>query len=122
MDIGDQISRQLEKSNEINHEYIIGCFSTVFKKLEEIYSSINPKSMVIALYNFFEHQMKTLCIEVNKLLPADVSDRYFRDVSIKNYRKFLRREAGFDIIRGVNLDTLGGYAQGRANSACAGSF
>lgn len=53
--------------------------------------------MVIALYNFFEHQIKTLCIEVNRLLPSDVSSKYFRNVCIRSYRKFLRCEAGFDL-------------------------
>lgn len=106
LDVDDQISCLLEKSEENNHEDIISSFSTEFQEFGDIYPSIHRKSMVIALYNFFEHQMKTLCIEVNKLLPADVSDKYFRDVSIKNYRKFLRREAGFDINSGGLIWTL----------------
>lgn len=99
-DVGYQISRLLEQNDERVHEDIIICFSSEIQEFEDIYPSIHRKSMVIALYNFFEHQIKTLCIEVNKLLPADMSDKYFRDVSIKNYRKFLRCEAGFDISPG----------------------
>ena len=33
LDVSDQISRLLEKSDEINHEYIIGSFSTEFKEI-----------------------------------------------------------------------------------------
>ena len=108
-DVADQISRLLKKSDESDHEDIISSFSTDFQELEDIYPSIHRKSMVIALYNFFEHQIKTLCIELNKLLPADMHDKYFRDVSLKNYRKFLRREAGFDISPGCLIWTLWEY-------------
>lgn len=59
--------------------------------------------MAIALYNFFEHQIKTLCTEINKLLPLDMSDKYLKKISIKRYRQFLRREAGFNINQGSTL-------------------
>lgn len=52
---------------------------------------------------FFEHQIKTLCAEINKLLPLDVSDKYLKEISIKRYRQFLRREAGFNINQGSTL-------------------
>jgi len=96
-DMDNQISLLLEKSDESDHEDIFSSFSSEFQGFGDIYPSIHRKSMVIALYNFFEHQIKTLCIEVNKLLPADVSDKYFRDVCIKRYRRFLRLEAGFNM-------------------------
>lgn len=39
----------------------------------------------MTLYNFFEHQIKTLCAEINMLLPQDMSAKYkFNCVSIKN--------------------------------------
>lgn len=96
-DVDNQISLLLKKNDERDHDEIICSFNTEFQEFGDIYPSIHRKSMVIALYNFFEHQIKTLCIEVNRLLPADMSAKYFRDVCIKRYRKFLRREAGFDI-------------------------
>lgn len=61
---------------------------------------MHRKAMVITLYNIFEHQIKTLCTEINKLLPQDMSDKYLKEVCIKRYRKFLRREACFDINQG----------------------
>ncbi|EOV9595165.1 hypothetical protein ACN5PR_000569 [Cronobacter dublinensis] len=102
-DVDDRISRLLEKCDKSDHEDIINSFSTEFQEFGEVYPSIHRKSMVIALYNFFEHQIKTLCIELNKLLPEDMSDKYFRGVCIRSYRKFLRQEAGFDINRGCLL-------------------
>jgi len=102
-DVDNQISLLLEKNDESAHEDIISSFDRDFQELGDIYPSIHRKSMVIALYNFFEHQIKTLCIEVNKLLPADMSTQYFREVCIKRYRRFLRREAGFDIKPGDKL-------------------
>ena len=64
---------------------------------------MHRKAMVITLYNFVEHQIKTLCTEVNKLLPQDMSDKYLRYVCIKRYRQFLMRETGFDINKGSLL-------------------
>lgn len=103
LDVDNQISLLLEKNDESDHEEIICSFSTEFQGFGDIYPSIHRKSMVIALYNFFEHQIKTLCIEVNQLLPADMGTQYFSDVCIKSYRRFLRREAGFDIKPGDTL-------------------
>lgn len=105
-DVDDHISLLLEKNDESDHENIIGSFSMEFQGFGNIYPSIHRKSMVIALYNFFEHQIKTLCIEVNRLLPSDMSSKYFHNVCIKSYRKFLRCEAGFDIKPGDLLWTL----------------
>lgn len=102
-DVENQISLLLEKKDESHHEDIICSFSSEFQEFGDIYPSIHRKSMVIALYNFFEHQIKTLCIEVNRLLPADMSAKYFRGVCIRSYRKFLRHEAGFDIHPGGPL-------------------
>lgn len=102
-DVDNQISLLLEKNDESHHEEIIGSFSTEFQEFGDIYPTIHRKSMVIALYNFFEHQIKTLCIEVNRLLPADMSSKYFRSVCIRSYRKFLRHEAGFGINPGGSL-------------------
>lgn len=97
LEVDAKISSLLKRNDESHHDDIIGSFETDFQELEDIYPSIHRKSMVIALYNFFEHQIKTLCIEVNRLLPSDVSSKYFRNVCIRRYRKFLRCEAGFDI-------------------------
>jgi hypothetical protein len=96
-DVDKQISLLLKENDDSDHDEIICSFSTEFQEFGDIYPAIHRKSMVIALYNFFEHQIKTLCIEVNRLLPADMSAKYFRDVCIKSYRRFLRREAGFDM-------------------------
>lgn len=68
----------LETSDKDFLEDIINSFSQDVHDIGEIYPSIHRKSMVIALYNFLEHQIKTLCIEVNKLFPADMSDTYLR--------------------------------------------
>ncbi|WP_370425505.1 hypothetical protein AB9Q52_000780 (plasmid) [Pantoea vagans] len=96
-DVDKQISLLLKENDDSDHDEIICSFSTEFQEFCDIYPAIHRKSMVIALYNFFEHQIKTLCIEVNRLLPADKSAMYFRDACIKSYRRFLRREAGFDM-------------------------
>lgn len=101
--VNERIGSLLETSDKDIHEDIIDSFSQDFQELGDIYPSIHRKLMVIALYNFFEHQIKTLCIEVNKLLPTDMSDKYFRGVCIRSYRKFLRCEAGFDLNPGCLL-------------------
>lgn len=105
-EVAKQINFQLEKENESKHEDIISDFSSELEEFGDIYPSMHRKSMVIALYNFFEHQIKTLCVEVNKLLPSDMSSKYFRSVCIRSYRKFLRHEAGFDINPGSLLWSL----------------
>lgn len=101
--VSEQIDHLLERNHKNNHEGIIESFSTEFQEFEDIFPSIHRKSLVIALYNFTEHQIKTLCEAINKLLPPGMSRKYFRDVSIKNYRKFLRSEAGFSINQGQKL-------------------
>ncbi|EGD3314966.1 hypothetical protein H7715_004507, partial [Salmonella enterica subsp. enterica serovar Javiana] len=59
---------------------------------------------VITLYNFFEHQIKTLCAEINMLLPQNMTEAYsLNNACIKEYRKFLRREAVFDMNPGGEL-------------------
>lgn len=101
--ISKEISRHLENNDESHHEDIICSYSQEFQVFEDIYPSMHRKSMVIALYNFFEHQIKTMCEEINKLLPHNMSKDYLSDVCIKRYRRFLRREAGFNINPGEVL-------------------
>ena len=99
--VSEEVQKKLDR-NDINlHEDIIDSYSQVFQEFGDIYPSMHRKAMVIILYNFSEHQIKTLCTEINKLLPKDMSDEYsFKEISIKNHRKFLRREAGCYINQG----------------------
>lgn len=97
----NKINKQLKKSSEDYHEGILDSYSSEIQELSDIYPPMHRKAMVITLYNFFEHQIKTLCAEINMLLPQDMSAKYkFNDVSIKRFRQFLRREACFDINQG----------------------
>lgn len=97
----NEINKRLEKNGEEYHEDIIDSYSQEIQEFSDIYPPMHRKAMVITLYNFFEHQIKTLCTEINMLLPQDMSAKYkFNDVSIKKYRQFLRREACFDMNQG----------------------
>lgn len=97
----DEIKKRLIKNSEDYHEDIVDSYSQEIQEFGNIYPPMHRKAMVITLYNFFEHQIKTLCAEINMLLPQDMSVQYkFNDVSIKRYRQFLRREACFDINQG----------------------
>lgn len=97
----DEINKRLENNSEECHEDIIDSYSQKIREFSDIYPPMHRKAMVITLYNFFEHQIKTLCSEINKLLPHDMSEAYsLSNVCIKEYRKFLRREAGFDMSQG----------------------
>ncbi|MCY3525775.1 MULTISPECIES: hypothetical protein [Enterobacteriaceae] len=97
----DEINKRLKKNSEEYHEDIVDSYSQAIQEFGDIYPPIHRKAMVITLYNFFEHQIKTLCTEINILLPQDMSAKYkFNDVSIKKYRQFLRREACFDMNQG----------------------
>ncbi|MCU2407272.1 hypothetical protein N8T09_22230 [Enterobacter hormaechei subsp. xiangfangensis] len=97
----DEINKRLKKNGEEYHEDIIDSYSQEIQEFSDIYPPMHRKAMVITLYNFFEHQIKTLCAEINMLLPQDMSAKYkFNDVSIKKYRQFLRCEAYFDIHQG----------------------
>lgn len=98
-----QLSEKIRQEQEDNsNEYHGDIFEYYSLEMREfgIYPPMHRKAMVITLYNFFEHQIKTLCAEINKLLPQDMSDKYLKDVCIKRYRQFLRREASFDINQG----------------------
>ena len=101
--VSDEVSQHLQNNDESHHENIISSYSREFQEFGDIYPAMHRKSMVIALYNFFEHQIKTMCEEINKLLPQDMSDKYLKEICIKRYRKFLRHEAGLDINQGSNL-------------------
>ena len=98
--LSDEINKRLKDNGDECHEDIIDSYSQEIRELGEFYPPMHRKAMVITLYNFFEHQVKTLCAEINKLLPQDMSEQYLKDVCIKRYRKFLRREASFDINQG----------------------
>lgn len=105
--ICEEVQRQLDANEERFHEQIIDNYSQEFQEFGDIYPPMHRKAMVITLYIFFEHQIKTLCSEINKLLPCDKSREYnFKEVSIKRYRKFLRCEAGFDLCQGDLLWNL----------------
>ncbi|QXB24172.1 hypothetical protein [Lelliottia amnigena] len=101
--LSDEINKHLERNGEEDHEEIIDSYSQEIREFGDIYPPLHRKAMVITLYNFFEHQVKTLCAEINKLLPQDMSDKYLKDVCIKRYRQFLRRVTGFDINQGGGL-------------------
>lgn len=97
--LSDEINKSLETNDEKYHEDIIDSYSQEIREFGDIYPPMHRKAMVITLYNFFEHQIKTLCTEVNKLIPQDMSADYkWKDnVCIKSCRKFLKREASFEI-------------------------
>ncbi|HGG8828599.1 TPA: hypothetical protein ACJJ1H_004624 [Enterobacter kobei] len=96
----NEINEHLKNNGGEYHEDIIDSYSQEIREFGEFYPPMHRKAMVITLYNFFEHQVKTLCAEINKLLPQDMSDKYLKEVCIKRYRQFLRREASFDINQG----------------------
>ncbi|HIH9253591.1 TPA: hypothetical protein ACYU26_004916 [Enterobacter ludwigii] len=98
--LSDEINKRLKNNSEEYHEDIIDSYSQEIREFGEFYPPMHRKAMVITLYNFFEHQVKTLCTEINKLLPQDMSDKYLKEACIKRYRKFLSREACFDINQG----------------------
>ncbi|MHA6636748.1 hypothetical protein ACX3OY_23525 [Citrobacter farmeri] len=103
-EVCEEVQEMFELHDEHHHEDILDCYSQKFQAFTDIYPLMHRKAMVITLYNFFENQIKTLCIEINKLLPKDMSDAYsFKEICIKRYRKFLRREADFDINQGNKL-------------------
>ncbi|EAM2494878.1 hypothetical protein IBN27_004190 [Salmonella enterica] len=99
--LSEKIGQSLEINSNEYHEDIIDSYGQEIREFGDIYPPMHRKAMVITLYNFFEHQIKTLCSEINKLLPHDRSEAYsLSNVCIKEYRKFLRREAGFDMNQG----------------------
>ena len=106
--ICDEINERLKQNNEEYHEDIIDSYSQEIQSFSDIYPPMHRKAMVITLYNFFEHQVKTLCTEINKLLPENMSVKYkFKDdICIKKYRRFLRGEVRFDIKQGGELWNL----------------
>ncbi|QBX79983.1 hypothetical protein [Citrobacter tructae] len=94
--LSNEVNRRICKSEEHHHTDIFESYSQDFNELQNIYPAMHRKAMIITLYNFFEHQIKTLCVETNRLLPQDLSGKYkFRNVSIKNFRQFLKKEASF---------------------------
>lgn len=95
--ISDELSELMDNNDEQYHEDYIDCFAQDFHEVGNIYPSLHRKAMVITLYNFFEHQLKTLCSDINKLIPVDMYDKYLKDEDIKKFRKFLTREGKFDI-------------------------
>ncbi|HCW0181795.1 TPA: hypothetical protein OW286_005232 [Citrobacter freundii] len=103
-ELSNEIGRRLENSSKEYHEDIIDNYSQEIQEFGNIYPPMHRKAMVITLYNFFEHQIKTLCTEINMLLPQDMSKTYsLSNPCIKEYRKFLRREAIFDMNPGGEL-------------------
>lgn len=104
--LSDEVTKIIDKTDEYQHFDIWESYGQDFNELEHTYPSMHRKALVITLYNFLEHQIKTMCSEINKLLPQDMSNEYFKAVCIKRYRQFLIRESGFDINRGNELWNL----------------
>lgn len=100
----EEIEQLIKGNDNKYHEDIIDSYHQEMQEFGDIYPPMHRKAMVITLYNFFEHQIKTLCIEINKLLPKDMSEAYsFSKACIKDYRRFLRHEASFDMHLGGEL-------------------
>lgn len=68
-EVGLALTHDLEASGEKHHDEIYYSYVRDSHILQNIYTLIHRKTMLIALYNFFECQVKTLCCEVNKLQP-----------------------------------------------------
>lgn len=102
-DVSEELHRILEKKHESEHEDISDFFAGDFNEYGNIFPYLHRKSMMITLFNFYEHQIETLCHEVNKLLPKDMTDEYFKGTCLKSFRIFLHREAGFNISQGEGL-------------------
>lgn len=98
----EEIELRIKESDKKYHEDIIDNYHQEMQEFGDIYPPMHRKAMVITLYNFFEHQIKTLCTEINKLLPHDMSGKYKFDdgVELKECRKFLKCESDFEIKRG----------------------
>ncbi|EHL5742031.1 hypothetical protein KEB67_004301 [Escherichia coli] len=100
----EEIEQRIKESDNKYHEDIIDSYHKEMQEFGDIYPPMHRKAMVITLYNFFEHQIKTLCAEINMLLPKNMSESYsLSNACIKEYRKFLRREAIFDMNPGGEL-------------------
>ncbi|EAU7239967.1 hypothetical protein EIV80_23390 [Salmonella enterica] len=102
--LSEEIGQRLENNSKEYHEDIIDSYSQEMQEFGDIYPPMHRKAMVITLYNFFEHQIKTLCAEINMLLPQNMTESYsLSNACLKEYRKFLRREADFDMNPGGEL-------------------
>lgn len=95
--VGLALTHDLEASGEEHHEGIYDSYAHDFYPFQNIYTPIHRKTMLIALYNFFECQVETLCHEVNKLQPkSNIDDKWpGRDV-LNSFRKLLTHAAGFN--------------------------
>lgn len=96
-EVGLALTRALEATEEKYHGDIYESYASDFNTFQNIYTPIHRKTMLIALYNFCECQIETLCCEVNKLQPQNViNDQWSgRDV-LNSFRKLLTHQAGFD--------------------------
>lgn len=96
-EVGLALTHDLETSGEENHEEIYDSYAHDSHTFQDIYTPIHRKTMLIALYNFFECQVETLCREVNKLQPKNnIDDKWpGRDV-LNSFRKSLTNSAGFN--------------------------
>lgn len=99
----DEVNQIIANAEDSDHADILDSYGQELNELQTVYPAMHRKAIVITLYNFFEHQIKTLCEETNKLLPKDMTESCLKEVCIKRYRKFLRRFAGFDINQGSAL-------------------
>ncbi|GAB2933390.1 hypothetical protein [Hafnia psychrotolerans] len=96
-DVGLALTHALEESEEKYHEDIYGSYALDFNTFQNIYTPIHRKTMLIALYNFYECQVETLCREVNKLQPKnDIDDKWPERDVLNSFRKLLTHTAGFN--------------------------
>jgi hypothetical protein len=99
-EVGLALTRALEASGEKYNEDIYGYYASDFNTFQNIYTLIHRKTMLIALYNFSECQIETLCREVNKLqLQNIIDDKWPGSDVLKSFRKLLTHHIGFDFGR-----------------------
>lgn len=96
-EVGLALTHALEASEEEYYEDIYASYASDFNTLQNIYTPIHRKTMLIALYNFCECQIETLCREVDKLQPqSNIDDKWpGRDV-LNSFRKLLTQNSGFN--------------------------
>ena len=108
----DELNEILEKYPEKSHEDITDSYSWDLHLNQYKYPSLHRESLIITIFNFFEHQLNSLCKILYESIGSSLKIKDINGQGVERALLFLTKVAKIDfsafgsempVIKGVNL-------------------
>jgi hypothetical protein len=94
-DLQRHITEIAEQIPEHEHDELIDSYGWDLNQNQTLFPSMHRESMFITLYNFLEHNLNAICIEIGKELKSSVQLKHLHGAGLERALLFLKLVPGF---------------------------